>query len=203
MSILATCEIGAAFGDPVRDAQACFRAIMSAMAQPGTISTLNAAPAGPAGLGRAMAAVALTLCDFETPLWLDDTLRASRPVIDYLRLHTGARLCDATDTAAFALVSSCQRLPDLASFAQGTLEFPDASTTIMLEVEALDAGTGWQLSGPGITTTVALRAAPLPPRFEAAMTANRQRYPRGVDLILCCGDRLAALPRSTRIERGS
>lgn len=203
MRIGGTGAVGAAFGDPVRDAQAAFRNIMSAMSEPGTVATLAAPLSAPPGLGRAMAAVALTLCDFETPLWLDDELRRSRGVVDYLRLHTGARLCEETGGAAFALLSSWRRLPDLASFAQGSLEYPDSSTTIVLEVETLEPIAGWRLTGPGIATEAELRAGPMPAAFDAALAANRQLYPRGVDLILCCGDRLAALPRSTRIELGS
>ncbi len=203
MSIGATGGAGLGFEDPVHGAQAAFRRIMSAMAQPGTIAELTPPLDAPVGLGPAMTAVALTLCDFETPLWLDESLCASGPVVEYFRLHTGARMGAATGEAAFALVSSWRHLPDLASFAQGTLEFPDASTTVVLEVEQLEPSAGWHLTGPGIATRSRLLAEPSPPSFEAAMHANRQLYPRGVDLILCCGNRLAALPRSTRIERGS
>lgn len=203
MSIGATGGAGLGFEDPVHGAQATFRRIMSAMAQPGTISDLAPPLDAPVGLGPAMAAVALTLCDFETPLWLDEGLRASGPVVEYFRLHTGARICEATGDAAFALVSSWRQLPDFASFAQGTLEFPDASTTIVLEVEQLASSPGWILSGPGIAGGAFLDPGPMPPTFEAAMQANRQLHPRGVDLILCCGSKLAALPRSTRVEQGS
>ncbi|HZF78124.1 MAG TPA: phosphonate C-P lyase system protein PhnH [Acetobacteraceae bacterium] len=42
----------------------------------------------------------------------------------------------------------------------------------------------------------------LPPGFVAAWGANRARFPRGIDVILCAGDRVAALPRTVRIEEG-
>jgi hypothetical protein len=35
--------------------------------------------------------------------------------------------------------------------------------------------------------------------FLAAWQANRARVPRGVDVILCAGERLAALPRTVAI----
>jgi alpha-D-ribose 1-methylphosphonate 5-triphosphate synthase subunit PhnH len=42
--------------------------------------------------------------------------------------------------------------------------------------------------------------AGLPLEFWDAARANAARFPRGVDLLLCAGDRLAALPRTTRVE---
>jgi len=196
-------DLGAGFADPVRDAQECFRAIMSAFAQPGTIVTLKRTPPVPAGLSEAMTSVALALCDYETPVWLDAVLRTSRAVTDYLRLHTGSRTCEAPETAAFAFASSFHLLPELVSFAQGTLAFPDASTTIVLEVSELKPVAGWRLSGPGIEGHTPLGAGLLPPQFETALKANRLLFPRGVDIILCCGDQLTALPRTTCIEPGS
>jgi len=44
--------------------------------------------------------------------------------------------------------------------------------------------------------------AGLPPGFLAEWEANRALFPRGVDVILCAGDHLAALPRTVRIEEG-
>ena len=46
-----------------------------------------------------------------------------------------------------------------------------------------------------------LRVTGLPDDFAAAWSANRALYPRGVDLILCAGASLAALPRTTMVER--
>ena len=41
-----------------------------------------------------------------------------------------------------------------------------------------------------------------PEGFLAAWARNRGRFPIGVDVILCAGDRLAALPRRTAITEG-
>ena len=46
-----------------------------------------------------------------------------------------------------------------------------------------------------------IRAADAP-GFVQEWAANHAMFPRGVDLILCAGNRLAALPRSVRIEEG-
>jgi alpha-D-ribose 1-methylphosphonate 5-triphosphate synthase subunit PhnH len=47
---------------------------------------------------------------------------------------------------------------------------------------------------------VVLHAAGLPGDFVARWAANHALFPRGVDLVLCAGERLAALPRSVAIE---
>jgi alpha-D-ribose 1-methylphosphonate 5-triphosphate synthase subunit PhnH len=47
-----------------------------------------------------------------------------------------------------------------------------------------------------------LAAEGLPDDFADLWRANRRLFPCGVDLILCAGDHLAALPRSVTIEEG-
>ena len=51
------------------------------------------------------------------------------------------------------------------------------------------------LRGPGIRDRATLS---LP--ATAPFRANRALFPMGLDFILTCGDRLACLPRSTRVE---
>ena len=80
---------------------------------------------------------------------------------------------------------------------------PSPSTraaTLILEVAALVEGEGWRLTGPGIRDAHRLRADGAPAGFLADWAANAARFPRGVDVILCAGTRIAALPRSLRIE---
>ena len=59
------------FADAVREAQAVFRTVMMALARPGTIGRIEARLTPPAPLTPELAAVALTLADHETPVWLD------------------------------------------------------------------------------------------------------------------------------------
>jgi alpha-D-ribose 1-methylphosphonate 5-triphosphate synthase subunit PhnH len=42
----------------------------------------------------------------------------------------------------------------------------------------------------------------LPDGFAARWAANRAAFPRGVDVILCAGRDVAALPRTTAIGLG-
>jgi alpha-D-ribose 1-methylphosphonate 5-triphosphate synthase subunit PhnH len=40
----------------------------------------------------------------------------------------------------------------------------------------------------------------LPPDFAALWAANHALFPRGVDLMLCAGNDVAALPRSVTVK---
>jgi alpha-D-ribose 1-methylphosphonate 5-triphosphate synthase subunit PhnH len=187
------------FAAPVRDAQAAFRALLDAMARPGTIVTPRAPAAPPALLPPAMAAVALTLLDADTPLWLDaatDDGAASA----WLRFHCGCRLVAEAEQAAFLFVTTAERMPPHASLRAGTDEYPDTAATMVIAVDALGQGEALALSGPGIDGDAVLRVAGLPRRFVAERAANRRLFPCGIDAILVAGGQLAALPRSTAIS---
>ena len=101
---------------------------------------------------------------------------------------------------AAGLLSLAACLLATAAFAQGTLEYPDRSTTLLMKVERLASEGPLRLTGPGIPGSRSLAVEKLPPSFREQISANRARFPQGVDLLLCCGDRLAGLPRSTRLE---
>ncbi|MBV9969906.1 MAG: phosphonate C-P lyase system protein PhnH [Xanthobacteraceae bacterium] len=187
------------FSDPVLASQSIFRSVMEAMARPGRISDIGVELTPPAPLGIAAAALALTLLDFETPVWLDPALAAAE-VDRWLAFHTGAPRADPA-TAAFAFIAEPATMPAFDAFGLGSVEYPDGSTTLVLEVDTLTKGETFALSGPGIKSSHKLAAAPLPADFPERMAANRARFPRGLDLVLTCGRRLAALPRSVHLSR--
>ena len=184
------------FADPVGAAQSTFRAVLAAMAEPGRIMTLDVALAPPRPLGLAAAAVALSLLDGDTPLWCDP---ACRPVAPFLRFHTGVALVDAPEHARFALIGDPAALPSLAQFDAGTDEYPDRSASLILAVTHLGVGAALMLRGPGIKERRRLAVAGVPAGFRAEWRANHARFPRGIDVILTAGDRLACLPRSVEI----
>ena len=181
------------FADPVRDSQACFRAVLDAMARPGRIHHLAAPLAAPPGLCRAAAAVLLTLVDADTPLWLDPAAGAAR---DWVLFHCGSPLSSAQE-AAFALVLGPVRLAD---FHAGTDDAPELGATVILQVDRLGQGEGFRLSGPGLAEPATLAVTGLPADFAASWRTNHAQFPRGVDVILCAGDSLSALPRTVRVE---
>jgi len=190
-----------AFADPTFESQAAFRRIMRAMSAPGTIVDCGEALAPPPPLARAAAAALLTLADFETPLWIAPSFPVE--VGDYLAFHSGAPRAAAPDKAAFALVDLAADGLDLARFTWGTAEYPDRSTTIVVQASSLAAGRRLRLSGPGIKDEAEFAVSLLPADFQVHWSANRAAFPRGVDLILVADARLVALPRSTAIIEGA
>lgn len=193
--------LAAGFADPVHDAQQVFRAVMMGLAEPGRLQTIDRLPEAPRPLSGAAAAVALALADHETALWLDGPLAASADVAAYLRFHTGAKLVTDPAEAAFALIAEPARLLPLERFAQGSAEYPDRSTTLILQLTAFGTGPSFTLSGPGIAGTTRFAAEPLPADFALRLARNRVLFPCGVDLVLTAGREVVGLPRTTRLSQ--
>lgn len=196
--VLAAQHHTAGFAEPVFDAQAVFRAAMMALARPGSLQPLSVRCAPPEPLNAVSAALALALCDYETPVWLDPVLAAADDVATYLRFHTGAPVTQDPSQATFALIAEAACLPPLSAFAVGSAEYPDRSTTVILQVGDLSNTAETQLSGPGIDGVQDFHAAPLPPTFWLEVQRNHACFPRGVDILFAAPDMLAGLPRSTR-----
>lgn len=188
--------IQSGFIDPVHQSQQVFRQVLDAMARPGRVHALQQLPQAVPGLSRAAAAVCLTLADFETPLWLDRAALAAR---EYLAFHCGSPVADDPRDATFALLGDASALGDLNDFNPGSDENPETSTTLILEVTELNEGGGPTLAGPGIQGQLSLGITGVPGHFWQQLADNHALFPRGIDLVLTCDDRIAALPRSTRI----
>lgn len=191
------------FADPVFDAQTVFRQLMEALARPGTINTIEAFAAPPEPLSPSVGAMAATLFDGDTKLWLDPRLAQRKELVGWLTFHTAAPIIEQAYDAQFAIVSSGAVLPSLESFAQGTQEYPDRSTTVILQTESLDGDTPLTLTGPGIKDRTVITPAGLPPHFCEQWAGNQSRFPRGVDMFLAAANGVIGLPRTTRIQRGN
>ncbi len=185
----------ASFTHPVADAQRAFRRILKAMSEPGVMVSLPLAQ-GWGELSPAATAVLLTLVDQESALWLDqrvdsDTLRSN------LRFHTGVPIVAERD-APFALTHAAAN-PDPALFAAGDNMAPEKSTTLIVEVPALNGGLTLRLSGPGLRESRAI-APQLPAAILHYLRERPHPFPQGVDLIFTCGEAMMALPRTTDVE---
>jgi len=184
------------FADRVLDAQASFRAILEAMSRPGRVQCIEARLSPPAPLCTAAAAALLALADADTPLWHD----AGEAAADWLRFHCGAPITGIIKDARFVL--ACGAAPSLDAPDIGTDEDPQLGATLILQVAGLVAGEGWRLTGPGIQHEHRLRVLGAPADFVAAWARNQALFPRGVDVLLCAGDNIAALPRSVMMAEG-
>lgn len=191
--------IGPGFSDPVFQSQGAFRALLTALAEPGTRQRVDGGIKPPEGLHAATATALLTLADYETPIWLPPALRDG-PAGAWLRFHCGAALMAEPGKAAFAVVDGLSHEPALAAFDIGNDQFPDRSTTIIVQCVALDGGEAVALTGPGIAGSRVIAPSGLRSGFWTEVAANNASYPLGIDLLLSHGDTLLGLPRSTRIE---
>jgi alpha-D-ribose 1-methylphosphonate 5-triphosphate synthase subunit PhnH len=180
------------FADPPRHAAHAFRGLLQAMSRPGRIETLAGATP-PTPVSPAAGALVLTLCDATTPLHLAPS-HDTEALRGWITFHTAAPLVGA-ERAAFAL-GTWEGLQPHDRFAVGSAEYPDRSATLIVEMPELSA-TGARLTGPGIETETRLSLPEI-----AAFQKNRARFPLGFDCFFTCGDRVAALPRSTRVQEG-
>mgnify|MGYP005993642369 CR=1 FL=1 len=176
------------FADHPIESSHAFRAVMTAMARPGEITQVAGARA-PAPMSVAAAVLVLTLCDPETPIYLGAG-HDTQQLRDWITFHTGAPFAPAQD-AMFAL-GTWEGLP-LSDLPLGTAQYPDRSATLIVETLTL-INDGAVLCGPGIKGEAALS---LPD--TTAFQKNAAHFPLGLDFIFTCGDRLAALPRTTRV----
>jgi alpha-D-ribose 1-methylphosphonate 5-triphosphate synthase subunit PhnH len=192
-------ELPAGFADKVLSAQATFRSVMDAMARPGSVQRISAVSGAPAAMMRGTAAIALTLFDHDTPLWLDPQMAGTSDVAKWLKFHTGAPVIADPSICSFALVGEARALPALDRFAFGSNEYPDRSTTLVLQVESLTQGPTLELRGPGIDGTAMVQAAVQPADLFERLAINAALFPRGIDVVLVHDDAIVAIPRTTRL----
>ncbi|MBC7585623.1 phosphonate C-P lyase system protein PhnH [Tardiphaga sp. vice352] len=192
-------EMPAGFADKVLSAQSTFRSVMDAMARPGSVQRIEAGSGVPAPMMRGSAAIALTLFDQDTPVWLDAGMAATPAVAKWIKFHTSAPVIAGSSVCSFALIAEARTLPGFEQFSFGTSEYPDRSTTIILQVASLTEGPAYGLRGPGIDGTAILHATIGLPDWLDRLALNATLFPRGIDLVLVSDDRVVAIPRTTRL----
>lgn len=175
------------------DAQACFRALLIAYSTPGRAVPLPVPLPSPPALSPACAALLLTLVDAQTKVALPE----HHPAREWLTFHTGAPLAPPGE-ADFAVAAD---RPALAGLRQGKDEAPEDGATLILDLPSWNTGRRFRLSGPGLRAPATVML-PLDEHFLAEWAAQTRTRPRGVDLLLCAGAEILALPRSLTIEEG-
>ncbi|MFN6514877.1 MAG: phosphonate C-P lyase system protein PhnH [Nostoc sp. CreGUA01] len=185
------------FEDAVHDAQGTFRSLLDANAQPGTPCLLTASMTAPSGLTAACAAACLTLLDLDVEVWVQPSFAS--PVRNWLLFHTGCRFTQQPGEADFAVIGDLAGLPELSDFNWGTTEQPEASTTLMVQIESWQGGQPVVLTGPGILDRQEI-APNLPRHFWDFWVKNHQAYPQGVDVLLFTENAVMGLPRTAKSE---
>src|ERR1700723_1055799 len=143
-------ELPAGFAGKVLSAQSTFRSVMDAMARPGSVHRITATSGTPAAMMRGTAAIALTLFDHDTPIWLDPLLSETSEIAKWLKFHTSAPVIGDSSICSFAVVGDAGALPALDRFSFGTSDYPDRSTTLILQIQSLTEGGGVRFSGPRV-----------------------------------------------------
>ncbi len=181
------------------DASRSFRTIMAAMSRPGRILAFSPAIVPPEPLRPTAAAIALNLCDYQTPLWLAPRL-ATPEVCRYLRFETGAPITDDPGEASYIFADAQDALPCPSDLAQGTHDYPDRSATLVIQTAALSASGPIELSGPGIPHRLRFAAAGVSPAYWSLLADNHAAFPVGIDTVFVSPEAIAALPRSSAIH---
>ena len=181
------------------DSSYIFRTVMGAMSRPGLIHAFLPPVTAPAPLLPGTAAMLLTLCDFQTPIYLTPAV-ASHDVTKYLRFHTGAPQTPNTADSSFAVLVAGLERPPFRDFPQGSHEYPDRSATLLIQAPRISAGGPVALRGPGIESTADLMVEGLDVGFWNEMMQNHDGFPIGVDVVFIAPDAICACPRSTAIS---
>ena len=190
------------FDQPVFDSQRVFRSVLDAMAHPGRVLEIDT-DVEPTGLLQpAAAAACLTLADIDTPVWIQPGSPGAEyaTTARFLGFHCNCPITNDPAAAAFAVIHSPLRMPALCGFRLGEADYPDRSTTLLIQVTGFDAPASVTLSGPGILDSRSLAVAGLSSGFWNEWRDNGALFPRGVDVLFMSGCRIAALPRTTRVE---
>lgn len=199
MNVASAETFSGGFSNPVFDGQRIFRRVMKAMAEPGLIVECPSHTAPPHPLLPSAAGVLCTLCDADTSIFIDASSSKDHSLVDWIRFHTDAPIRVASALSDFALILNAETMPTLDHFLQGTADYPDRSTTLIVQVKSLTGGPVFTLKGPGIETTRTFAPTGLPDHFPASWRNNCGLYPRGVDIIFATDDLIASMPRSTQI----
>ncbi|MGR5287691.1 phosphonate C-P lyase system protein PhnH [Vibrio maritimus] len=208
--------ITTAFKDAVHDSQQCFRLLLKAMSEPGEIVALDMSK-GFGSMHKAATQTLLSLSDNATPIWLSESYRKDAAILENIRFHCGSPVTEIQSSASFAVIAE-QDLADFdwskATFSLGCEEYPDQSTTVIVELGSLANGTvenpsksgiTLTLSGPGIESQSALHIGVVSQEFQHFLQERQElvAFPLGIDLILVCDEIIACLPRTTLVEVNS
>ena len=192
--------------DEVFDAQKHFRSILDSMSRPGKVKRLDVVPlTPPPALNAASVLAALALMDADVTFhaFHDEHGEAA-----YLAANTRAGAAPM-ESAAFLFAHSSDGPEALESANCGSLNYPDTSATLILQVDAvspepLTGGLRLSLEGPGVDGRRVLYVRGMNPNLLLALQARNAEFPLGIDTLLAFADEtgtpcVAGLPRTTRV----
>jgi alpha-D-ribose 1-methylphosphonate 5-triphosphate synthase subunit PhnH len=178
-----------------------FRSILGCFAKPAVPASIAAPTNAPLPLLPSTACLALTLFDYQTPVWLSATLNTDA-VRKFIRFHTGAVITANVGEASFAIITMDEANVDWPDFNLGTHEYPDRSTSVIVQVSSFAGAPAIEVSGPGLKEPVSFQIEAASDDFWIRVQDNACLFPIGVDFIFSSPHQVAVLPRSSRIRVG-
>ena len=188
--------------DVTRITQQCFKAMLLALARPGTIHPLDQ------GLGKAfshlssppsLCAVAHTVLDEQVTL--APCSSDADPWVEELVSCTGTRRAPLAE-ADYVLCKSVPTLSQIRLIKQGTLHAPEDGATLLVWSDQEISGTAGTvgIAGPGIESSVSIQVNDtLLGLFKRRMAVHFE-YPMGFDVFVVGPEGVLGLPRTSTLE---
>jgi alpha-D-ribose 1-methylphosphonate 5-triphosphate synthase subunit PhnH len=200
-------EIGAGFSDISLGSQGVFRAALEALSYPGRSVPFDVTFDAPKSAQPSSCGLLLALLEPGSQLWLSPSL-VNTDAAAWIAFHTDCKITPDRHKADFAWIKNWDELPSLDGFALGTDEYPDHSTTCVIDILESnipsDSTTSLTLKGPGIARASTIdqlsATSAQTARFVSQWENNHDCFPRGIDIFFATSTGLIGLPRTTRIE---
>lgn len=207
MSTVQLSDIGTGFSDIALGSQSVFRSALEALSYPGRPVTLDVTFEAPKAAQASASGLLLALLEPGAQLWLSPSL-VNTDAATWITFHTDCKITPHQHEADFAWIKHWDELPALKSFALGTDEYPDHSTTCVIDIATpttkIANSPALTLMGPGIAHTSSIEQLAATPAqlegFAQQWVNNHASFPRGVDIFFATSTGLIGLPRTTRIQ---
>ncbi len=170
--------------------------LLEAIAAPGLPVPIDAGVPAVSPLDPPLCAVLLALADSRTPVWLQPSVSAR--VAEWIRARCGAPLVEDPRHASFLVICDPATMPPLSMLDDGTEIDPEASATLLVQLDSLTGGAPVVLRGPGIETERIFAPRGIGRGFWSTWSANAKRYPLGIDAYLFDATSVAGLPRTVQ-----
>ncbi len=196
----------AGFNEPSHGSQTAFRGALEALSHPGRVIDLVPQAEIPEGAQASASGLLLALLDADSRLWLSPALATSNAV-HWLVFHTNCSIVSNPAEADFAWIDCIETMTNLDQWQLGTDEYPDSSTTCLINVEGFENQSAptqtLVLQGPGILETQSLTIQGITAQQSSAFikkcNENNQHFPRGIDVFLCAPQHITGIPRTSKV----
>jgi alpha-D-ribose 1-methylphosphonate 5-triphosphate synthase subunit PhnH len=177
------------------DSQQVFRAVLEALARPGTPMALPPEPL--TALTPAIAPI-IALADSTTGVCVLEN--SDDRWADTIATATSAPIWPAEMARLVAAVRPISA-DEVRGFNRGSAQAPEDAALVAVGVRDVHGGPRrWTLSGPGVCDTTTVAPQGIPTEFVVARAEAVTAYPAGIDVLLVTDDgRVVGLPRTTTI----